>query len=405
MKKLRPLLVVLTFAIVTLSCEGGYWYFGQEATATQVENTPVSSVISPTDIPSPEALSGATPETPVEVQTISSNLLDIEELKVELYKQVSPGVVSIQTLDDEGGALGSGFVYDQEGHIITNYHVVQDAQQIEVDFASGLKVYGNVIGIDIDSDIAVIKVDVPAEQLIPLALGDSDQLQVGQTVIAIGNPYGLTGTMTIGIVSAKGRTLSSLRETEAGQSFTAGDLIQTDASINPGNSGGPLLNLTGEVVGINRAIRLTDTIDDEDSSNTGIGFAVSVNILKKVVPDLIAQGKYDYPYVGISARPELTLIEAQALGLSQTNGAYIVEVVTGGPADKAGLKAGADPTDYLGLYAGGDLIIAVDGQPVMTFSDFLGYLMTQKSPGDIVTIRFIRNNEEKEVNLTLEVRP
>ncbi|MCE5208578.1 MAG: trypsin-like peptidase domain-containing protein [Chloroflexi bacterium] len=393
MKKLRPLLVVLVLTAVTLSCQGSPLFFSEKT----AENNPASTVTSLIATP----LSASTLDLP----PVSSDLLDMEQLQVSLYQQVSPGVVSIQTLDDQGGVQGSGFVYDLEGHIITNYHVVQDAQQIEIDFPSGLKVYGTVIGIDIDSDIAVIKVDVPAEQLYPVLLGDSDQVQIGQTVIAIGNPYGLTGTMTAGIVSAKGRTLSSLRVTEEGQSFSAGDLIQTDASINPGNSGGPLLNLAGEVVGINRAIRLSGVTDEGDPINTGIGFAISVNILKRVVPDLISKGSYDYPYVGISARPELTLIEAEALGLSQTTGAYIVEVVPGGPADAAGLRAGTRQTEYVGLNAGGDLITAIDGQSVMTFSDFLGYLMTQKSPGDTVAITFIRNNENREVELTLETRP
>jgi 2-alkenal reductase len=211
--------------------------------------------------------------------------------------------------------------------------------------------------------------------------------------------------MTVGVVSAKGRTLESIRETPEGRFFSAGDLIQTDASINPGNSGGPLLNLDGEVIGINRAIRLSGVTLSGDPINTGIGFAVSVNILKRVVPDLISKGSYDYPYVGISAREELTLIESQALGLDYQTGAYVVEVVPGGPADEAGLRAGDTPTEFVGLNAGGDLIIAIDSRPVRTFADFLGYLMTQKSPGDVVTITLIRDQEEMEVDLTLDMRP
>jgi 2-alkenal reductase len=224
-------------------------------------------------------------------------------------------------------------------------------------------------------------------------------------VVAIGNPYGLTSTMTSGIVSAKGRTLTSLRETEDGAFFSTGDLIQTDASINPGNSGGPLLNLEGEVIGINRAIRTSGTTATGDPVTTGIGFAISVNILKRVLPSLIAEGKYDYPFVGISAREELTLIESQALGLSYQTGAYIVNVVPGGPADLAGLQAGNVASEFIGLPAGGDLIIGIDGRPVFTFGDFLSYLMTQKSPGDIVTLVIIRDNEEMEVELTLGMRP
>ncbi len=394
MKNSRLLLVMTVLALVTLACQVGSWLPG--SSETQVIS-PEPAIVA-TEQP-------AISEPAIPLPDVPQNLRDMEQLQIALYKQVSPGIVSIQTLDNQGGAQGSGFVYDLEGHIITNYHVVQTATEIEVDFPSGLKVFGEVIGVDIDSDLAVIKVDVPADQLFPVVLGDSDELQVGQIVVAIGNPYGLNGTMTVGIVSAKGRTLSSLRETPDGRLFSAGDLIQTDASINPGNSGGPLLTLNGEVIGINRAIQLSGVTDTGDPINTGIGFAISVNILKRVVPELIEKGSYDYPYVGISARPELTLIESQALGLEYQNGAYVVEIVPGGPADQAGLQAGTTPTEFIGLYAGGDLIIAIDGQSVMTFSDFLSYLMTKKSPGDVVSITYIRDNREKEVDLTLGTRP
>lgn len=395
MRKFTPLLVVLVAALVTLSCQvSGFLPRSinptQEAVLTEEKDAVISA---PTLAPTKDL-----PE-------VTTSLRDMEQLQTALYDMVSPGVVSIQTLDDQGGVQGSGFVYDLDGHIITNYHVVQNAEDIEVDFPSGLKVFGEVVGVDLDSDIAVLKVNVPTDQLFPLTLGDSDTLRVGQMVVAIGNPYGLTGTMTVGVVSAKGRTLQSMRETPEGRLFSTGDLIQTDASINPGNSGGPLLNLDGDVVGINRAIRLSGVTLSGDPINTGIGFAVSVNILKRVVPDLIAKGSYDYPYVGISAREELTLIESEALDLEYQNGAYIVEVVPGGPADDAGLRAGDLPTEFVGLNAGGDLIIAIDGRPVMTFADFLGYLMTEKSPGDVVTITLIRENEEMEVDLTLGIRP
>ncbi len=399
MKKNRMFLVLTVLAITTLACQVGSWLPDDI-----FSNNSIEQVVSP-EVDALTVELSPTSEPVTSLPEIPQNIRDMEQLQIALYKKVSPGVVSIQTLDSQGGTQGSGFVYDHEGHIITNYHVVQGATDIEVDFPSGLKVFGEVIGVDLDSDIAVIKVDVPAEQLFPVSLGDSDQLQIGQMVVAIGNPYGLTGTMTVGIVSAKGRTLSSLRETPDGRLFSAGDLIQTDASINPGNSGGPLLTLEGEVIGINRAIQLSGVTESGDPINTGIGFAISVNILKRVVPKLISQGSYDYPYVGVSARPELTLIESLALGLKYQNGAYVVEIVPGGPADQAGLRAGSTPTEFIGLYAGGDLIIGIDGQSVMTFSDFLSYLMTKKSPGDVVTITFIRDNEEKEVELTLGTRP
>jgi 2-alkenal reductase len=288
---------------------------------------------------------------------------------------------------------------------VTNYHVVEGASGLEVFFASGLKVRAKVIGQDLDSDLAVIKVDVPTDALVPLPLGDSDQVRVGQTAIAIGNPFGLAGTMTVGIVSAKGRTLESLRQAEGGTFFSAGDVIQTDASINPGNSGGPLLNLAGEVIGVNRAIRTTGTTITGEPVNSGIGFAVSSNIVRRVVPVLIAQGKYDYPYLGISSREMLTLEQIEALGLPRQTGAYIVSVTPGSPADRAGLRGGSQPTRFAGLPAGGDLIIAIDGQPVQAFSDMLSYLMKHKSPGDTVVLTIIRDNQEKEVSVTLGKRP
>ncbi|MCX8023999.1 MAG: trypsin-like peptidase domain-containing protein [Thermanaerothrix sp.] len=350
------------------------------------------------------------PSEPVATPTLMNQALlsfaDRDALLANLYERVAPGVVFIATTTDgEIESLGSGFVYDREGHIITNFHVVDGATDLEVDFPSGIKVRAEVIGQDLDSDLAVIKVDVPADALVPLPLADSDQVRVGQTAIAIGNPFGLTGTMTVGIVSAKGRTLESLRQAEGGTFFSAGDVIQTDASINPGNSGGPLLNLAGEVIGVNRAIRTTGTTITGEPVNSGIGFAVSSNIVRRVVPVLIAQGKYDYPYLGISSREMLTLEQIEALGLPRQTGAYIVSVTPGSPADRAGLRGGDQPTRFAGLPAGGDLIIAIDGQPVQAFSDMLSYLMKYKSPGDTVVLTIIRDNQEKEVSVTLGKRP
>jgi 2-alkenal reductase len=228
---------------------------------------------------------------------------------------------------------------------------------------------------------------------------------VGQTVIAIGNPFGLSGTMTVGIVSAKGRTLESLRQTEAGSFFTAGDIIQTDAAINPGNSGGPLINLKGEVIGVNRAIRTTGATPTGDPVNSGIGFAISGNIVRRVVPVLIEKGVYDYPYLGVTSREDLTLEMIEELGLPRQTGAYITSVTPGGPADQAGLRGGSQPTSFPGLTKGGDLIIAIDGRPVTSFGEMLSYLINTKSPGDEITLTVLRNGIEKEVKLTLGKRP
>ena len=330
------------------------------------------------------------------------NLANQQDVLVGLYDRVSPGVVSIQVITSNGGGQGSGFVYDKDGHIITNLHVVEGATDMEVDFPSGLKLRGKVVGIDNDSDIAVVKVDASADALTPIPLGSGEALKVGQTVVAIGNPFGLAGTMTVGIVSAKGRTLESLREAPQGGFFSAGAVIQTDAAINPGNSGGPLLNLDGEVVGINRAIIANNTTGE--STNSGVGFAINIDIVKRVVPELIKNGKYDYPYLGITSQEEISLIAAEALGLPQSTGAYVLNVTPGSPADKAGIRAGSTPTD-LGVNSGGDLIVGVDGREVRVFGDLLTYLMTSKSPGDTIVMTILRDNEKKEVSVTLGKRP
>lgn len=324
-----------------------------------------------------------------------------QETLVSLYENVSRGTVAILT----DISSGSGFVYDSNGHIVTNYHVVEGANTLEVRFTSGFMSYATVVGTDIDSDLAVIKVDAPADELFPLPLGDSDLLKVGQTVIAIGNPFGLESTMTVGIISALGRTLDSMRVSPDGASFSAGDVIQTDAAINPGNSGGPLFNINGEVIGINRAIRTTNYTEDGEPINSGIGFAVSINIVKRVVPFLISDGKYDYPFLGISSTDLFSLEMVEALGLTQYTGTYVTAVVPGGPAEKAGIIAGSNPTNIPNLLAGGDLIIAIDGNPVQTFDDMLAYLLTNKAPGDVVVMSVLRGGERVDINLTLDKRP
>ena len=349
------------------------------------------------------------PEIPVQETRppdfTSPNEVLLQDTLVQLYESVSPGVVSIQVYSDLGSGIGSGFVIDNEGHIVTNYHVVELAQEVEVHFQSGLKVFGEVIGEDLDSDLAIIKIDVDPAELHPLPIGDSDQLRVGQTVVAIGNPFGLSGTMTMGIVSARGRTLESIRQTEAGAFFSAGDLIQTDATINPGNSGGPLLNLNGEVIGINRAIQTGAGTPLGPTTNTGIGFAVSSNILSLVAPTLKTGQTYNYPYLGLSSLPALTLTQAEFLGLPTANGAYIVEIVPGGPSDQAGLQAGTQSTPVPGLFAGGDLIIAVDDVQVLEFSELLSYMLLNKQPGDTMDVTVLRNGEEMVFTVTLGERP
>ena len=358
--------------------------------------------VAATQLPTLESVSASMDE-PVVVNTA----VDIsQDTYVTLYEEVNPGVVAINVYSQSSGeGQGSGFMFDQDGRILTNYHVVETAQEIEVVFTSGYRAKGILIGTDLDSDIAVIQVDAPPEEIHPLPLGSSADVKVGQTVVAIGNPYGLSGTMTVGIVSARGRMLESMREAPSGGYFTAADLIQTDAAINPGNSGGPLLNLNGEVIGINRAIRTNGDDGVLTLSNSGIGFAVPIDIVRRVTPYLIETGKYDYPYLGIVSREELSLSDRETIGIdADVQGAYVISVTEGGPAEKAGIIGGGEWLDYIDLPTGGDLIIAVDDQPVRAFSELLRYLVTYKSPGDTMDVTILRDGEELTVNVILTSR-
>lgn len=324
----------------------------------------------------------------------STDLAGQQDALVSLYQAVSQGVVSLQLDTPIGPKAGSGFVIDTEGHIITNHHVIERATYIEVLFQDGSRAEGTLVGSDSDSDLAVVDVDVPADQLVPLVMADSDNVRVGQLVVAIGNPFGLGGSMSTGIVSNLARTLPSLSTVpEGGEDiFAVGDLIQTDAAINPGNSGGPLLNLNGEVIGVNRAMRTFYFSLDSNTLSTGIGFAISSNVVARIVPSLIANGYYDYPYLGIASLTELDLTTAQEFGLDRTIGAYVRQVIEGGPAEQAGLWRG-------------DLIVAVDGNEVSSSTDLAAYLLTKTGPGDVIRLMVVRQGNELEFDLTLGVRP
>lgn len=386
-KKIKWMLLILSL-IVILSCQ------------TTIGDVLPNESIESNTLPTYEPYSGVTSFESIPVPDLSNS----EEILTALYEIVDPGIVAIQVITDTGDALGSGFVIDMQGHIVTNYHVVEGEQSIEVDFPSGYKTYGEVIGTDLDSDLAVVRVNVPEAELHPLALGDSSNLKVGQTVVAIGNPYGLTGTMTVGIVSALGRTLDSQHQTESGSYFTAADLIQTDTLINPGNSGGPLINLNGEVIGVNRAIQTAGSSVTGEPVTTGIGFAIASNIVKRVVPSLIANGSYDYPYLGVTSREDLNLTVMEALGITHMGGAYVISVESGGPASRAGIRGGTRASSIEGLLAGGDLIIEIDDHPVNVFSDLLTYMINNKTPGDSVVLTIIRNGEQKDISVVLGSR-
>jgi 2-alkenal reductase len=332
-------------------------------------------------------------------QPAAANLVNEQDKLVSLYQTVSPGIVILQTAT----ALGSGWVYNSDGYIVTNQHIVGTDTKVEVDFTTGNKVYGKVVGSDPNSDLAVIKVDVPADQLHPLATGNSDQLQVGQIAVAIGDPLALNGTtMTTGIISGLGRSEDSNALASGGAYFAAGDFIETDALINHGNSGGPLMDLNGNVIGVIRSIQL----DPNSGYPSGLGYAISINVVKRVVPELIQKGKFDYPYMGLSFLPNgLNLELISALGLKNNTGAYITNVAAGGPGEKAGRKAGTTTTSIQNLDAGGDLIIAVDGHPVQEFNDLMRYIVVNKAPGDTVTLTIMRGAQKLDIPLTLGVRP
>ena len=320
-----------------------------------------------------------------------------------IYQKVNPSVVNItvrQKLSDSPGeegvteGQGSGFVWDKQGHIVTNYHVVAGADEVDVTFANDVVVAAQVIGVDPDSDLAVVKVDIDPGELIPAELGDSDTVQVGARAIAIGNPFGYEGTMTMGIVSAVGRSIPAVT------GFQIPEAIQTDAAINPGNSGGLLLDAAGRVIGINAQIRSTVR------ANSGVGFAIPINLARRVVPALIETGRYEHAWLGISGTVIYPSM-ARDLGLPAERGVLIAEVLRGGPAARAGLRPGQRETTYKGrpLVLGGDIIVQIDDQVVNNFDDLLIYLTRKTSPGQEVTLTIWRGNDLLQVPVTLQARP
>jgi 2-alkenal reductase len=320
---------------------------------------------------------------------------------VELYERVNPAVVNITVYQTQDGVLvplgqGSGFVYDLQGNIITNAHVVHGAEQFDVTFSDGVSRAATLVGDDLNSDLAVVRVENLPAGIQPLLLGDMETLAVGQSVVAIGNPFGLEGTLTRGIISALGRSIPALTP------FSIPQSIQTDAAINPGNSGGPLLNLSGDVIGVNAQIETGGS----GSSNLGIGFAIPVSILHLVIPDLVQNGEHQWAWLGVRGG-NVTPPLVKAMSLPTDKGAYIAEVLSGGPSSKAGMKGATRETvvDGRPVQIGGDLITAVDGLPVNTFDDLLIYIALHTQPGQQVTLTILRDGKEREIQVTLEKRP
>jgi S1-C subfamily serine protease len=328
-----------------------------------------------------------------------------ERRVVNVYETVSPSVVSITTrvlrrdfffnvVPEEGA--GSGFVLDKEGHVLTNYHVIEGAESIEVAFADPLSAPATIIGVDPRNDVAVLKVALPPDQLQPVTLGDSGGLRVGQWAIAIGNPFGQFGrTLTTGVISALDRTI------EGPDSRTITGIIQTDAAINRGNSGGPLLDSSGRVIGI------TSAIFSPTGTSAGVGFAVPVDTLKRILPDLLALGRYRHPWLGIRYAYNITPGLAEVLKLPAQEGLLLVQMYDGAPLANAGVR-GAQHEDIIGnerVYTGGDLLTAVDGEPVSSVAELETLLENSYRVGDVVTVAVIREGRTLEMQTELAEEP
>jgi 2-alkenal reductase len=345
-----------------------------------------------------------------------------EQLLISLFERVGPSVVSIQAVktgvDFVHPSLpdgvptpefpqqpfqqlgeGSGFVVDIDGHIVTNNHVVEDTTDLLVTFYEGTTVQATIVGADPDSDLAVIKVDVPPASLRPIAWGDSNVLRVGQRAIAIGNPFGYENTLTTGIISGLSRSLP------ASSGFRIPEIIQTDAAINPGNSGGPLLNSQGEVIGVNTAIVPSFNLLGERSF-LGVGFAVPANLAQRIVPVLISQGRYDHPWLGFWGT-DVTPQIAAAMDLPEARGALVLEVIKDGPAGRAGLRGGTRDIEVMGrpVTIGGDVIIGIADWPVRRFDDILVYLSREGAVDRSVDLTIIRDGRTQTLTVTLGKRP
>jgi serine protease Do len=394
----------------------------------------VSAYALPASLNRPVAAAGVATATPLQVASAESpalpsaspNVLAAYEGTLErIYAQVDPSVVNIRVVEKVNPSastapglpfffgplvpqgpsvqqgLGSGFVWDKDGHIVTNNHVVAGADQISVTFHDGTTVPAKLVGTDVNSDLAVIKVDVPVSELQPVEIADSTHLTVGQLAVAIGNPFGLQGTMTTGIVSALGRSLPVGDGTSQGPTYSIPDIIQTDAPINPGNSGGVLTDDSGKVIGV------TAAIESPVGTSAGIGFAIPSTIVEKVVPTLIQTGHYVWPWFGVSGTnldPDL----AKAMGLKpDQRGALVIAVVAGGPAAKAGLRGSDKQVTIQGADAldGGDVITAINNQPMNGFDDVVTYLADNTRVGETINLTVLRQGKEQTLQVTLAARP
>lgn len=398
---------------------------GCSGVAASVGGAPQVSAPIATGVP----VASAAPVVNLQSSASSGALATLQDTFEQIYSNVNPSVVNIDVILNSSSttlnqgqqspfgfgspiqqtpqeALGSGFVWDTQGHIVTNNHVVAGASKITVTFSNGNTVDATLVAADPNSDLAVIQVNLPADQLHPVTMGDSSQVKVGQIAIAIGNPYGLSGTMTEGIVSGLSRSLpvglnSSTSQTQTGPTYAIPDIIQTDAAINPGNSGGVLVNDQGQVIGVTAAIR--SPVD----ANSGIGFVIPAAIVQKVVPSLISTGHYDHPWIGISGT-SMTYDLAKAMNLNpEQKGALVVDVVSNSPASAAGLQGSNNQVTINGqpVPVGGDVITAVNGQTINTFEDLSSYLINNTQVGQTITLTILRQGHQQTVKLTLGSLP
>lgn len=390
---------ILTAAVVSALVSAGaavavvqlWWDDGGEAQPAAAVSTPASS----TSAPAPDGNSSGQ-------ASLSSACLSA----AEVYERLRPTVVEITSTVSARSPFvppaegsGSGIIIDEQGFILTNYHVIAEAANVEVRFADGTTVSAQVVGRDPGNDLAVIRANVSDEELTPAPLGDSDAVQVGDPVLAIGNPFNLEGTLTQGIVSALGRTYAPEDGTRPIR-----NMIQTDAAVNPGNSGGPLLDCQGEVIGINTLLENPTG----DSVNVGVAFAVPINTAEQFLPDMLAGETVSHPWLGIAGQ-EVTPALAQDLDLPADAGVYVTLVAARSPAERAGLQGAfsseAQATRSSSLPSGGDVIVAADGQTVVSVEDLAGYLDTQKRPGDTVKLEVLRDGQELSLEATLAEWP
>ena len=350
----------------------------------------------PIDENATTSINSVTITTTVATKTVTTTLGAVvgSLTAVEIFERVEDSVVSISVTLPDGSAQGSGFVIDDQGHIVTNNHVVEDATSISVTFLDGRSVEAELIGRDVYADLAVVKVESISKSLKPIPLGNSSALKVGEQVVAIGNPFGLSGTMTMGIVSQLGRS------TQAVGGYLMIDLIQTDAAVNPGNSGGPLLNMKSEVVGVNTMIVSSSGVSE------GVGLAIPANTINRVVNSLIEFGSYKHPWVGIRGT-DVTPGIAEAMNLPEAKGFLIIDVSPGSPAEQAGLRGGDQEVSIDGstMVIGGDVIVGVDDVEARKLNDLLLYTERFKGPGDKVTFEIFRDGRIQSVDMVLGERP